>query len=436
MTAPTRRSPDIVIWQHGADTKIRIGRAKSIPIPLPPSQDIRPLVKTFLRKIECARPKDVEPSVETARDFIRTARQAAYRLFAEITIGSFDDIATVVGDIRSHIRNWTRAGDPPFAEIIVNDSEYLPWEWLAEPISRQARDIDEPEQREGQQDASKLLGDAVDVLGFAAIMRRVLLKTMAPKDEAIVSHHYLISKSNTLQVRYIRHSDLGGASLQEGYFNSHADAISLVGPVPDATQGLPISLASQLLDPTVDSLKAGRRLTGLDQVVHLHCHHEATPREIDDPAPMESKLVFSDSSPPFEVTYSQLLDGLIEQKTRLDLKKKGIDRPLVFLNACRGDFHPLSAQSFSRLLIQNGNRGVVSTSIKVPDDAAARFAKFFYDKLFWKSGTTVGMALQQAKMELLKNHNNPLGILYTYSGDPDLMIMPPLAPVYQVAMPI
>jgi hypothetical protein len=274
MSAPNRRRPDILIRQYGADTTIRMGRSASIPLPLAAPQDIRRVVKQFLKKIETVRPEVVEPSITAARDFIRIARQSAYDCFTAVSTGSLDDIAEVVGEMESRKRYWTRMGDPPFIEVVVNDSEYLPWEWLAEPISRHGREIDGLDMAQNEGDAtSKLVRDALDVLGFYAIVRRVLVKSKPLGDETRGSRGYLVSKSNTLQVRYVRHSGLSGASQQEGYFNSLGSAISLVGPLPDARRGLPIGLVSQLLDPGLDSIVRGHRLGGLDQVVHLHCHH-------------------------------------------------------------------------------------------------------------------------------------------------------------------
>jgi hypothetical protein len=81
MSAPNRRRPDILIRQYGADTTIRMGRSAAIPLPLAAPQDIRRVVKQFLKKIETVRPDVVEPSITAARDFIRIARQSAYDCF-------------------------------------------------------------------------------------------------------------------------------------------------------------------------------------------------------------------------------------------------------------------------------------------------------------------------------------------------------------------
>lgn len=146
-----------------------------------------------------------------------------------------------------------------------------------------------------------------------------------------------------------------------------------------------------------------------------------------------SRLVLCDE-PLLEITY----DSLHDEVYRLDLRRalKGIDRPLAFLNLCNGDFHPLSSQSISELLIRNGNRGVISTSIRVPDDVAGLFAEFFYDSLLYTPGITAGRALHEARIKLMERMANPLGMLYTYSGDPDLVVAPTLVQLSSQSMPL
>lgn len=107
------------------------------------------------------------------------------------------------------------------------------------------------------------------------------------------------------------------------------------------------------------------------------------------------------------MTYDKLYEEIYRPETRRAIGS--IDRPLAFLNLCRGDFHPLSSQSMSELLIRNGNRGVISTSLKVPDEAAARFAGFFYDSLLYNPGKWAGAALLEAKRNFVRRFKNPLG---------------------------
>ncbi len=425
------RRPDVVIRQSGGGTEIRIGDANPVPVPLVGARTLRAHVNRFIKTIESVRPDAPQLSAEAARDFISTARTAAYKCFARCVDDSYDKIGNLVGEIQSHMLRWRRPGDPPFVEIVVNDAEYLPWEWLAAPTPGSISRVEGPEGY--QQDGHELLDSMEDILGFGAIARRVLLKS-EPIDTP-VNRQYLVAVHNKLQIRYVRHLVLAGASQQQGYFNRHGAVVNLVGPVPDAELGLPVGLGTQLLNPGAGYISGEQRLGGLDQILHIHCHHGTTRDEVVNPDDFwaTSKLVLLDD-PPLEVTFEELEDEIIVPEARREFQH--LDRPLVFLNACSGDFHPLSMESFSRLFARNGNRGVVSTSIRVPDQVAASFAAFFYDSLLYDPGITVGAALQKAKVNLLTRFNNPLGILYTYAGDPDLVITPSLSALVQAPMPI
>ena len=59
----------------------------------------------------------------------------------------------------------------------------------------------------------------------------------------------------------------------------------------------------------------------------------------------------------------------------------------------------------------------------MPDNIAAAFSRLFYEGLL-DADLPLGEAVLQARQRLLAR-NNPLGILYTLYGDPDLVVMPP-----------
>ena len=76
-----------------------------------------------------------------------------------------------------------------------------------------------------------------------------------------------------------------------------------------------------------------------------------------------------------------------------------------------------------RVLLRNGNRGMISTAVKVPDDAAAELGRFFYERLL-DGDCTAPEALLYAKWALLHGRVSPLGLLYSYYGRPDLRVVP------------
>jgi CHAT domain len=98
--------------------------------------------------------------------------------------------------------------------------------------------------------------------------------------------------------------------------------------------------------------------------------------------------------------------------------------PLIFLNACAtGITVPGDFDSLVRIFTTSGSRAVVSTQAAIPDRFGAAFSEAFYNELLVKQRRTVGQALHNAKWEMLNLENNPLGLLYTLHGNPDLQVM-------------
>ena len=93
------------------------------------------------------------------------------------------------------------------------------------------------------------------------------------------------------------------------------------------------------------------------------------------------------------------------------------------MNACgTSTINPSSAASFVQLFLENGNRGFIGTETRVPDLVATEYSRIFYKHLV--GGETVGYAMHQAKWDLLRQFKNPLGVLYTLYGNPDLAVSP------------
>lgn len=115
--------------------------------------------------------------------------------------------------------------------------------------------------------------------------------------------------------------------------------------------------------------------------------------------------------------------GLLTGRIRItadDLTARSYGQPrkpgLVFLNACKTQV--ISADTVSavvRELMECGRTVVVATWCDVPDGVAELMSSFFYAAL--QDGNTVGQSLRRARLRLLLEHNNPLGLLYTVFGD-------------------
>ena len=98
-----------------------------------------------------------------------------------------------------------------------------------------------------------------------------------------------------------------------------------------------------------------------------------------------------------------------------------LPRPLVFLNACTSTaMRPADRGSFTSFLLRQRFLGVIGTLCDISDTVAAHFATIFYQAVL--SGSTAGEAMREARWHLMDRHHNPLGLLYTFHGDPDIKL--------------
>ena len=95
--------------------------------------------------------------------------------------------------------------------------------------------------------------------------------------------------------------------------------------------------------------------------------------------------------------------------------------PLVFLNACESGGQAAGfGTSFVGWFLGREHQGVIATETLIPDVLAADFAASFYR--FLLRGERAGQALLMAKRAMVREHGNPLGMVYTMYADPDLQV--------------
>lgn len=149
-----------------------------------------------------------------------------------------------------------------------------------------------------------------------------------------------------------------------------------------------------------------------DQVQYFYCH--ATSRGKDgnpDGATLEMGLQ----------DVLTLADLNLDAPTTVQLES----HPLVFINACEsGDLSPLFYAGFVPYFMSKGARGVIGTECRTPALFAVRFAEAFFDRFL--DGRTVGDSVRAARLDLLEQHRNPLGLLYAVHCDADTRIDPAL----------
>jgi hypothetical protein len=96
-----------------------------------------------------------------------------------------------------------------------------------------------------------------------------------------------------------------------------------------------------------------------------------------------------------------------------------LQRPLFILNGCEtgtAGYNTMTNLSFAGVLISRGARGVLVTEAPV----WATFAYVFGESVLKKlaTGTDIGAAVRGARLDFLAS-GNPLGLIYTYYGNPD-----------------
>ena len=91
--------------------------------------------------------------------------------------------------------------------------------------------------------------------------------------------------------------------------------------------------------------------------------------------------------------------------------------PLVILNACEtGPSRQLPYVSFQNVMTKLGARGVVTTEVSVWMSLGHEVGTRLIDRL--GKGEAAADALTAIRRELYTEKRNPLGLLYSYYGDP------------------
>lgn len=98
-----------------------------------------------------------------------------------------------------------------------------------------------------------------------------------------------------------------------------------------------------------------------------------------------------------------------------------INSPLVFLNTCEsGELYSLEVDSFALSFLELGARGVIVTEEKIWGHFASKVGKTFLNN-YIKEKKTGGKVLLKLRQDLLEKFLNPLGFLYSYYGDSQIV---------------
>jgi hypothetical protein len=115
----------------------------------------------------------------------------------------------------------------------------------------------------------------------------------------------------------------------------------------------------------------------------------------------------------------------IARATLRDVRWRDL-RPLVFINGCHttGVSPEEALELVSAFVATSGAAGVIGTEITVFESLAAAFAEAFFVE-FVTNGRQAGEALRRARLRLLKDALNPLGLVYIPFVDSGLWLREP-----------
>jgi hypothetical protein len=151
-----------------------------------------------------------------------------------------------------------------------------------------------------------------------------------------------------------------------------------------------------------------------DQVVYFYCHATAGGQVNSDPDDAAIIMGIGDS-----VTVADLN---LDAPTTVLLP----GNPLVFINACESaDLSPLFYNGFVPYFMAKGARGVIGTECKTPMLFAIEWANAFFNRFL--DGAPVGETVLDLRQNFLRQHGNPLGLIYAVHCDADTRIAPALA---------
>jgi hypothetical protein len=263
----------------------------------------------------------------------------------------------------------------------------------------------------------QLLQTCSRFVGFSAVTYRFVSDLPNPSKDR------WLHNVPTLPVKIFHHaSELAASAVEVDCFRDAGTGVDIDGPWP--SEIIENSKAKEtaigaLFDPRMAFNSHYRPYP--DQIHHLACHCETDLGSIE-----QSMLRFADKTgeAEFDLTLRDLGAGF------LDLIDEGRLRdvanlPVVFLNACESSVvTPMTAASFPAHFLQFNSRGVLGTETAIPDVVAAEYARHFYTSLF--AGWEIGSAVLHARRILLATRGNPLGILYSYYGNPRLQLERPI----------
>lgn len=301
----------------------------------------------------------------------------------------------------------SKRGEPRLVEVDAPLEMQLPIEYL--PLCGSKGPPDSITTREELEEALR------SFIGFSAITKRIVAGPVSNADA--------LENVPRLPLKLFHHGGLDGAKLEAAFFQNNSHSVDLEGPWPSEAVTLEecrSAVATHLFYPARSFCGQTRSIR--DQIQHFSCHCQTT-----DTVTSAYYIKLSHDGGEEHEIYLDNLQARFGRYARDRARGDSSSNPraLVFLNACGASrVDPLGMTSFPELILKEiKGRGFIGPEIEIPDQFAADFSTRFYKELL--GGAPLGDALYNTKWGLLKENNNPLGILYTMYADPDIQVRKP-----------
>ena len=298
----------------------------------------------------------------------------------------------------------------PLVEVRTESGSTFPFELLMH------RSIEPDDIR----DKTDLLEACDAFLGFSAVLRR----TIVPGDldePPLLDQDNFLRNDDGLNVKHFYYARLPGAQAEREFFAHHRRVLVPDGPWPEEPTAPAVAsaqCANVIFDPRITF--SGKKRKVPDQIQHFSCHCDTYGTDSDN---YRLRLAAGENDH-VDIRLRDLNEAL-KALTFKRRKKRNWLLPLVFLNACGSSkIDYAAAASLPEFFLAQQNRAFIGTETNMPDLVAAQLSEYFYLELI--SGASVGEALNQAKRQLVLLHGNPLGLLYTLYGNPDLRVNNPI----------
>lgn len=348
--------------------------------------------------------KDVLPSLSISDVDLGEVSRRLHNMGRHLIMGVFGIQPAVINDVQNFWRRavptWRNSRYVPLVEVVGDPAYMLPLEYM--PLF----DIAGPDHIEGRRE---FVDQCRSFVGFRCMVRRTVLPFS-------VSRNTLLRRSvnGRIPLRYFHHDGLRGARREyEWLVSSAGHCIDIEGPFP-CENGPGPTLAEQIFDPTLLLTGGCRNLP--DQIQHFACHCYT---RINSP-PHRYEIQLRGGNTDVQVTLGEIGNDLV--RFAADRRPRAVDMPLIIMNACGSSTIKASnTLSFPMLFLENGNRGFIGSDVAIPDDVAFEFSRSFYENLLLRKNP-VGVAIHNARENMLLRFGNPLGVAYAVYANPELQI--------------